>query len=312
MNGNPVSTFNADTKQDKIDSSHKLSSDLVDDDNATNKFVTAVEKSQITTNKNDITALKNQILNVDGPTWVGTLTDAQMALLMASPKPILYYVNHYFAPIGQLNYEEEPEKYYFIELNKPSSSGWASAIVVNTTLKTKTYTSIQLDVISSLTNAINAKYTKPSSGIPASDLASAVQTSLGKADTAVQPSALLDLIYPVGFIYMSVNNTSPATLFGGTWTQLKDRFLLGAGDTYSNGATGGEASHTLTVNEMPSHDHSITTTYQTTGTPSASSTSVQGTNNYLAAYSATQARGGGQAHNNMPPYLVVYMWKRTS
>ena len=162
VNGNPVSTFNADTKQDKIDSSHKLSSDLVDDDNATNKFVTAVEKSQITTNKNDITALKNQILNVDGPTWVGTLTDAQMALLMASPKPILYYVNHYFAPIGQLNYEEEPEKYYFIELNKPSSSGWASAIVVNTTLKTKTYTSIQLDVISSLTNAINAKYTKPS------------------------------------------------------------------------------------------------------------------------------------------------------
>lgn len=123
---------------------------------------------------------------------------------------------------------------------------------------------------------------------------------------------LLDMVYPIGAIYMSVNSTSPATLFGGTWEQLKDRFLLGAGDTYTNGSTGGEATHTLTVNEMPSHDHPITCTYQTTGSPSASSTSIQGTNNYLASYSKTDARGGGQAHNNMPPYLVVYMWQRTA
>ena len=66
---------------------------------------------------------------------------------------------------------------------------------------------------------------------------------------------IVDSIYPVGSIYMSVNATSPATLFGGTWTQLKDRFLLGAGSTYGNGTTGGEASHKLSVNEMPSHAH---------------------------------------------------------
>jgi len=68
---------------------------------------------------------------------------------------------------------------------------------------------------------------------------------------------ILNLVYPVGAIYMSVNSTSPATLFGGTWTQLKDRFLLGAGDTYSNGSTGGAATVTLTTQNMPSHNHSL-------------------------------------------------------
>jgi microcystin-dependent protein len=65
-------------------------------------------------------------------------------------------------------------------------------------------------------------------------------------------------IYPVGSIYMSVNNVNPSTMFGGTWEQIKDKFLLACGDTYNNGATGGEANHTLTSNEIPSHNHSYT------------------------------------------------------
>ena len=65
-------------------------------------------------------------------------------------------------------------------------------------------------------------------------------------------TTIADLVYPVGSIYMSVNSTSPATLFGGTWTQIQDTFLLAAGSTYAAGATGGEATHTLTENEMPS------------------------------------------------------------
>ena len=69
---------------------------------------------------------------------------------------------------------------------------------------------------------------------------------------------LLNLVYPVGSIYWSSNNTNPGTLFGGTWTQIKDRFILAAGDYYSNGATGGAATVTLTVNNMPSHSHSFT------------------------------------------------------
>ena len=69
---------------------------------------------------------------------------------------------------------------------------------------------------------------------------------------------LLNLVYPVGSIYWSSNNTNPANLFGGTWTQIKDRFILAAGDYYSNGATGGAATVTLTVSNMPSHTHSFT------------------------------------------------------
>ena len=69
---------------------------------------------------------------------------------------------------------------------------------------------------------------------------------------------LLNLVYPVGSIYLSSNNTNPGTLFGGTWTQIKDRFILTAGDYYSNGATGGAATVTLTVSNMPSHSHSFT------------------------------------------------------
>jgi microcystin-dependent protein len=65
-------------------------------------------------------------------------------------------------------------------------------------------------------------------------------------------------IYPVGSIYMSVNNVNPSTIFGGTWEQIKDKFLLACGDTYNNGATGGEATHTLNANEIPTHNHSYT------------------------------------------------------
>ena len=69
---------------------------------------------------------------------------------------------------------------------------------------------------------------------------------------------LLNLVYPVGSIYWSSNNTNPGTLFGGTWTQIKDKFILAAGDSYTNGATGGATSVTLTVSNMPSHYHSFT------------------------------------------------------
>ena len=69
---------------------------------------------------------------------------------------------------------------------------------------------------------------------------------------------LLNLVYPVGSIYWSSNNTNPSTLFGGTWTQIKDRFILAAGDSYTNGATGGAATVTLTVSNMPSHKHGFT------------------------------------------------------
>lgn len=135
---------------------------------------------------------------------------------------------------------------------------------------------------------------------------------------------LLDNIYPVGAIYISVSSTSPATLFGGTWEQLKDTFILAAGDTYAAGSTGGEATHTLIVNEMPNHGQhlyaspigqgSATGRYLPSGALSSYGSTGRGW--YSPAngeyYPAGTALGGGKAHNNMPPYLAVYMWKRTA
>lgn len=141
---------------------------------------------------------------------------------------------------------------------------------------------------------------------------------------------ICDLIYPVGSIYMSVNSTSPATLFGGTWTQIKDTFLLAAGNSYRAGATGGEAAHTLTTSEMPSHTHRGKIALNQSGygvgirswelycdkyypdgfkaaTDDASTQLSDINSRFLRETSST---GDSAAHNNMPPYLAVYMWKR--
>lgn len=175
--------------------------------------------------------------------------------------------------------------------------------------------------------------------------------------------AIVDIVYPVGSIYMSVNSTSPADLFGGTWEQLKDRFLLAAGDSYSAESTGGEATHTLTVSELPSHNHSGSTgssgnhyhyvnqqdiygnlyadtisdgsrlwwhdNHHNVGSGGAGMGGWRGDRNNKSMIMripghntnsngshthsfTTGSTGSGSAHNNMPPYLAVYMWKRTA
>lgn len=138
------------------------------------------------------------------------------------------------------------------------------------------------------------------------------------ADDEAATKGYVDLAaYPVGAIYLSTVATSPASLFGGTWERLKGRFLLGAGDSYNAGSTGGEATHKLTVSEIPSHNHVEMYGDKPWGDDSASGSSAS-TN--TATWNAIETKktnmtgstGGGNAHNNMPPYLVVYMWKRTA
>ena len=127
------------------------------------------------------------------------------------------------------------------------------------------------------------------------------------------PNAIVEAVYPIGSIYMSVNGISPASQFGGTWEQIKDRFILAAGNSYTAGATGGEAAVTLVVNQIPNHNHRTTAgggsanIYYTSGGSSAWLQS----SGFGETYSDwTGTTGGSQAHNNMPPYLVAYMWKR--
>lgn len=131
--------------------------------------------------------------------------------------------------------------------------------------------------------------------------------------------------YPVGSIYMSVNQTDPADLFGGTWERIQDSFLLAAGSTYAAGETGGEATVTLTVDEMPSHAHNMeystdngeTWNNRSLGKDGTSSAErYGGLSTSVTSYATYRSRigytGGDNAHNNMPPYLAVYIWKRTA
>ena len=127
---------------------------------------------------------------------------------------------------------------------------------------------------------------------------------------AVKSKGIVDLIYPVGSIYMSVNAASPATLFGGTWAAIEDRFLLAAGSTYTAGDTGGEAEHTLSVTEMPKHRHSVP--YQSGSTLGSTYARLPLFNGTATGNVQAAEAGGGGAHNNMPPYLAVHMWKRTA
>ncbi len=134
----------------------------------------------------------------------------------------------------------------------------------------------------------------------------------------INGKSLLDLTYPVGSVYMSVNPISPETLFGGKWESINDTFLLCAGSTYPAGSSGGETSHTLTINEMPSHFHNLysgwtSPAYTSNSTDALMYQSKLMSVNYKNAgngYEFMQRVGNGQAHNNMPPYIAVYCWKR--
>jgi hypothetical protein len=123
---------------------------------------------------------------------------------------------------------------------------------------------------------------------------------------------LLDYLHPVGSIYQSTDPTSPADLFGGTWEQIKDRFLLAAGDSHEAGTTGGEEEHILTAEEMANHTHGYDYTGQSdaTGTGAIKIVSPGSTANAYTGKATSNC--GGQAHNNMPPYLAVYTWRRTA
>lgn len=112
---------------------------------------------------------------------------------------------------------------------------------------------------------------------------------------------------------MSVNDTDPSLLFGGEWKRIEGRFLLAASSTYTVGATGGEATHKLTVAEMPSHSHGITNAGGLIGWSGANNLSAPQSNNGTITNQAKLSNAGSSAaHNNMPPYLAVYMWKRTA
>ncbi len=128
----------------------------------------------------------------------------------------------------------------------------------------------------------------------------------------------VDLIYPIGSIYLSLNDINPNKLFGGTWERIKGKTLVGVDesdtDFKTSKLTGGEKTHKLTIAEMPSHTHDCKT-YGNGGVSTKGGglwgvTDAYGeaTNQYPSIYKT----GGDQAHNNMQPYYTCFIWYRTA
>lgn len=171
----------------------------------------------------------------------------------------------------------------------------------------------------------------------------------GKVKTRIATSKTetINAVYPIGSIYMSVNDTKPSTLFGGTWERLEGRFLIGAGTNmrtntnesfgslgvgepeFANGERGGQYYHKLGIDEMPKHHHDTNdwtmvankdaVKIRTNFGAKCIEINAEDTNivpnikaNKNEDGNATGDSGGGKAHSNMPPYLAVYMWKRTA
>ena len=137
--------------------------------------------------------------------------------------------------------------------------------------------------------------------------------------------------YPVGSIYVTTDSTNPGTKFGGTWvTYGAGRTLVGVDSSQTEfasvGLTGGEKTHTLIIDEMPSHAHSLPAHVYTWGQQSGLNNPVTATNysaiagypsgNYLVTdqgkWTITYENGSSKSHNNLQPYITVYMWKRTA
>ena len=133
-------------------------------------------------------------------------------------------------------------------------------------------------------------------------------------ESQIQYSAILDFIYPVGsyFITESADYNTVAKVqahFGGTWVQVTERFLYGS---TSAGSTGGEANHTLTINEMPSHTHTTAWNNMIWNDGNGNIKNPGSGTKMISSSTDCTYTGGGQAHNNMPPYRTVYMYRRTA
>lgn len=155
-----------------------------------------------------------------------------------------------------------------------------------------------------------------------------IESLLQRIEEVENKMTSVENCYPIGAIYISTIDTNPQSTLGfGTWTQIKDRFLLAAGSTYAGGNTGGAATIALSKTQVPAvsgtiamHSQGIATNiHDVTGCFSSGYTNE---NSYRAG--GTQVSGAvshgrinfsnggtGAAHNNMPPYLVVYVWQRT-
>lgn len=163
----------------------------------------------------------------------------------------------------------------------------------------------------------NTASTNASAAVSTANAAkSTADSAASKVNTAIQSAK--DIMYPVGSIYMSVKSTSPASLFGGTWSAWgTGRVPVGINKSDSNfntvEKTGGEKNHKLTVEEIPSHNHDTSSNLSTYGGNYPSGSTSGGVKYWINREPKQffiESKGGGEEHNNLQPYIVCYMWKR--
>lgn len=181
-----------------------------------------------------------------------------------------------------------------------------------------------------ITNANNiytevnlANYVKKVKGkdLSTNDYTNTEKEEVAKVKDKLDKASLLDLTYPVGSIYMSINNTNPSNLFGGTWVEFaKGKTLVGVDTAQTEfntvEKTGGEKTHKLIIDEMPIHTpkwngYSAGNLY--TGSGSSVTYALFGNDTWRGSTTnGIQPVGGDKAHNNLQPYITCYMWKRTN
>lgn len=169
-------------------------------------------------------------------------------------------------------------------------------------------------VLSRLDDALIAAGSVAEYAESAESAASAAAASASQAKAI----AMADVIacYPVGSVLITTTDTNPGTIIGGTWTAIEGKFLLAQSNSHPAGETGGAEKVTLTVNQIPEHVHNLSNLLKNSG-----GTDNIGWTGYAFKNSSvhpledvinTKSAGGGQAHNNMPPYVAVYVWERTA
>lgn len=155
-------------------------------------------------------------------------------------------------------------------------------------------------------------------GVPSGGLTNEVLIKYSDEDYSVTWKSVFDMIYPIGSIYISTNSTNPSLLFGGAWEPFaQGRTLIGVDTTDTDfdiaENIGGEKSHTLSTNEIPEHNHYL---FASAGGSilfppySAKSNGDSGDSSQGGYATVTTTAGGNQAHNNLQPYITVYMWRR--
>ena len=131
----------------------------------------------------------------------------------------------------------------------------------------------------------------------------------GASTQRIKWSTLLDKLWPVGSIYQSASSISPASFLGGTWEQIKDRFILAAGDTYAAGSTGGSANHNHSIGEMfaAAYFNGSYMEYHYSGDTAWTAKYKNIIPNGITVYGSPTKEAG-----NLPPYVAMYVWKRIS